>query len=196
MKRLFAQTMLLFLVLAPPQAGRAGGSVGVNPPAAVIGPRIVLIIRHAEKPDDPNDPNLSPRGMERAAALATVIPRDFPKPDFLLATKRSAHSNRPFETLEPLGKRLHLPIDSSYLDKDFAGLAHQVLTDPKYAGKVVLIAWHHGKIASLAHALGASSAPDKWNSQTFDRVWQLSYAEGTATWKDLPQKALPGDAKD
>jgi len=34
-------------------------------------PKTVYIIRHAEKPEDPHDPNLSPQGVERAQALAT-----------------------------------------------------------------------------------------------------------------------------
>jgi len=29
-------------------------------------PRLVLLTRHAEKPDDPSDPNLSPAGKQRA----------------------------------------------------------------------------------------------------------------------------------
>jgi hypothetical protein len=66
------------------------------------GPRIVMIIRHAEKPAGTNgekDPNLSERGYERAAALAIVIPERFPKPDFLIATKRTKGSHRPVETI-------------------------------------------------------------------------------------------------
>jgi hypothetical protein len=70
-----------------------------------------------------------------------------------------------------------------------------VLTNPKYADKVVLIAWHHGKIPDLAKALGVQDAPAKWNSKVFDRVWQITYDHGKATWKDLPQDALPGDSK-
>jgi hypothetical protein len=58
----------------------------------------------------------------------------------------------------------------------------------------VLIAWHHGKIPELAQALGVKDAPDKWNSKVFDRVWEITYDEKGVIWKDLPQKALPGDS--
>ncbi len=165
---------------------------------AANGPRIVMIIRHAEKPPGAKaekDPNLSSRGYERAAALAKVIPERFPKPDFLIATKRTKSSNRPVETITPLSNVLHEPIESTFKDEAFEPLAHAVLTNPKYAGKVVLIAWHHGKIPDLAKALGVKDAPDKWNSQVFDRVWQITYDNGAATWKDLPEDALPGDSK-
>jgi phosphohistidine phosphatase SixA len=165
---------------------------------AANGPRIVMIIRHAEKPPGAKaekDPNLSSRGYERAAALAKVIPERFPKPDFLIATKRTKSSNRPVETITPLSNVLHEPIESTFKDEAFERLAHAVLTNPKYAGKVVLIAWHHGKIPDLAKALGAEDVPNKWNSQVFDRVWQITYDNGAATWKDLPEDALPGDSK-
>jgi len=162
------------------------------------GPQLIMIIRHGEKPEDSKedkDPNLSPRGFERAAALAMVIPKDFPHPDFLFATKKSSHSNRPMETIEPLAKKLHEPIEATFSDEQYATLAHKLLTDPRYQGKVVMIAWHHGKIPELAHALGASEAPAKWNGKVFDRVWEITYTGGTATWTDLPQKALPGDSE-
>jgi len=168
------------------------------PATQPAGPRIVMIIRHAEKPDETTgakDPDLSKRGYERAAALAKVIPDRFPIPDFLIATKRSKGSNRPVETITPLSQAINENIESTFSDDQFAQAANEVLTDPKFTGKVVLIAWHHGKIPDLAKALGVKDCPDKWNPQVFDRVWQITYENGVASWKDLPQKALPGDAE-
>ena len=165
------------------------------------GPRMILIIRHGEKPGDPDkedkknkDPNLSPRGYERAAALAHVIPDNFVRPDYLFATHKSAHSLRPIETITPLSNALHENIEEEFKDDGFAALARKVLTDGKYANKVVLISWHHGKIPELAHALGASDAPDKWNGKVFDRVWEITFDSGKVSFLDLPQKALPGDS--
>ncbi len=125
-------------------------------PDVPAGPRMVMIIRHAEKPDGVDgkkDPDLSKRGFERADALAKVIPDHFPRPDFLIATRKSKGSNRPVETLTPLSEALHETIDSSFSSEAIDDVAHTVLTDPKYAGKTVLIAWHHGKIPDLAKAL-------------------------------------------
>ncbi len=168
------------------------------------GPRIVMIIRHAEKPDaDPTatekDINLSKRGFERAEALAKALcgegRADFPRPDFLIATKASKGSNRPVETITPLAAALHEPIESTFKDKEFAEVAHAVLTDPKYAGKTVLIAWHHGTIPDLAKALGVKDPPQKWQDEVFDRVWEITYNNGTASLKNLPEGALPGDSQ-
>lgn len=194
----FARGLLILTTLLIGQSRLDGNPAQRAQAASVAGPRLVLLIRHAEKPDaakEDNDPNLSKRGFERAEALAKVIPANFAQPDFILATRQSAHSNRPVETVEPLAKRLNLQIESSFKDDEFAALAHEVMTDPKFAGKTVLIAWHHGKIPELAHSLGASNAPDKWDGKQFDRVWEISYDHGMATFSNRAQRALPGDAE-
>ena len=160
-------------------------------------PRIVLIIRHAEKPEETDgvkNPDLAPQGFQRADALAKVIPAHFPRPDFLIATKRSQGSNRPIETITPLSQALGEPIEADFKDADVDEVAREVLTDPRFTGKVVLIAWHHGKIPELAQDLGASNVPDKWNPDVFDRVWEITYGKGAPIWQNLPQKALPGDS--
>jgi len=183
--------LALFLWISP-------RSVFPAPTTQSAGPHIILIIRHAEKPDPTDatpDINLSPRGFQRADALAKTIPDHFPRPDFLIATMQSKNSNRPIETITPLAAALHEKIEAAFKDDEFDQAAHEVLTDPKFAGKTVLIAWHHGKIPELAKALGANNVPDKWNPTVFDRVWEITYDAGVPTWKDLPQNALPGDSQ-
>ena len=185
--------LILLLALNPLRAAAA-------PDSPSPGPRIIMIIRHAEKPESADatkdkDPNLSKRGYERADALAKILPASFPKPDFLFATQKSPNSDRPLETITPLAKALHMEINSTYPNADFDQLAHALLTDPKYAGKTILIAWHHGKIPALAKALGIQAPPEPWDPTVFDRVWQITYDAHTPTLKDLPQKALPGDAE-
>jgi phosphohistidine phosphatase SixA len=163
--------------------------------AVVHGPHIVMIIRHAEKPEVSGDPNLTPKGYERANALAKVIPDNFGKPDFLIATKKTKGSDRPAETITPLSKAIAETIDTTYKADDVSTLAHEVLSNPKYNGKIVLIAWHHGKIPDLAKALGVTNAPEKWQPEVFDRVWKITFDKGVATWQDLPEHALPGDSE-
>jgi len=163
------------------------------------GPKLVMIIRHAEKPEETaageKDPNLSKQGFARADALAKVIPEHFPRPDFLIATKKTKGSDRPAETITPLSKALGEPIEATAKDDDFAAVARDVLTNPKYDGKVVLIAWHHGKIPELAKALGVTDAPAKWDARVFDRVWEVTFENGKAVWKDVPQRAMAGDSE-
>lgn len=72
-------------------------------------------------------------------------------------------------------------------------MAHTILNEPAFAGEVVLICWHHGKIPQIAKALGIAKPP-KWDGKIFDRVWQITFAKGKATLADLPQQLLFGDA--
>ncbi|MFA6920507.1 MAG: histidine phosphatase family protein [Gallionella sp.] len=157
----------------------------------------VIIIRHGEKPGDPATDNeadgtdLSTRGYERAGALAPYIPDTFGKPDFLFATQASKHSNRPVETITPLAQALNLKIDSKHADDDFQKVADDILGNSKYAGKFILICWHHGKIPELTTALGGTPPYATWPGTVFDRVWKIDYSKGGGAPKNLPVANYP-----
>jgi hypothetical protein len=126
-------------------------------PAKPQPPATVLLIRHAEKLTDGRI-DLSPTGFEHARLLPKVFSPaaarpDLPTPQVLFATHISEHSNRPVQTVTPLAAALHLPIDDSFSNEDYPALAAALLSG-KYAGKTVLVVWHHGKIPQLASALG------------------------------------------
>ena len=72
-------------------------------------------------------------------------------------------------------------------------VASNILTDSKYAGKVVLVCWHHGNIPNLATALGVTNPPD-WPGSVFDRVWAISYSNGAASLANEAQTLLYGDS--
>jgi len=161
-------------------------------------PQRVLIIRHAEKPEqDETSIHLSPEGRKHANELYRLFkesedrPSPFPTPVFIFAAGTSKHSNRSVETVTPLAQRLKRNINQEYRDEDYEKLAHEILTNRKYAGKTILVSWHHGTIPELANRLKATDAPKKWKDSVFDRVWQIDYdKEGQATFQDLPQQLL------
>jgi hypothetical protein len=161
-------------------------------------PATILLIRHAEKLTDGRI-DLSPTGFERARLLPKVFSPagarpDLPTPQVLFATHISKHSNRPVQTVTPLAAALHLPINDSFNDDDYPALASALLSG-KYAGKVVLVVWHHGKIPQLASALGATPPYTPWPDSQYDRIWRIDYANGKATLQDLPYAVMPGDSK-
>jgi hypothetical protein len=165
-------------------------------------PAIVFIIRHAEKPlGDEKLPDLTPTGYKRAQALpwlflqepgSTQLPR-LPRPSAIFATATSKHSNRPIETVTPLSQALHLPIDHDFEDRETSAVAKEVLSG-KYAGKVVLICWHHGEMPHLAEAFGVTNAPSKWNDTVFDQIWMLEWVDGKPQFSTLSESLLPGDS--
>lgn len=149
----------------------------------------ILLIRHAEKPATGTD--LAPAGQARAQAYVAyfqnyAIGGNLVKPQYIFAAADSDESHRPRLTVEPLAQALGLSIDDKHKDKDYAKVAEDLLTHPKYDGSNVLVCWHHGEILDLAAALGASAStlpasanwPAKWPGDVFGWVLQLCYDAG------------------
>jgi broad specificity phosphatase PhoE len=139
----------------------------------------ILVMRHAEKNQDPDDPNLSAAGYLRAKQLATFIPERFGPPKFIFATAVSKHSARPLETVQPLASAIGVTIDQSFADQDYGALAKQITHDPRYTGRLTLVCWHHGNIPNLCRSLGAPSGeyPDPWNPTVFNLILCLTRSD-------------------
>jgi hypothetical protein len=159
-------------------------------------PAVIFLVRHAEKVTD-GSIDLSTAGQQRAQLLARAFSESgsqLPTPQALFAAHLSAHSNRSLQTLTPLATALHLPVDDSFRDEDFAGLAAALLSG-KYSGKVVLVAWHRGKLPQLAAALGAKPPYAVWPQEQYDRMWRIDYADGKAVLQELPYPTPSDSAK-
>ena len=141
---------------------------------------VVLIIRHAEKPE--RGQGLSAAGKRRAKAYVEYF-RDLyvdSHPlhlDYLVAAADSENSHRPRLTLEPLSKALRLKLDLRFTHQHCEDLAKELRA--KEHGKHILICWRHGEMPQLLRALGADPArllPDaKWPEHEFGWVVQLRY---------------------
>jgi broad specificity phosphatase PhoE len=180
-----------------------------------MAPARIVILRHGEKlgapesPDDPASPDLSPAGYARAQMLATLIPKKFGPLDYLFAAADSKTSHRPVETVKPLAKIIGFGpdrFDKIYPNNSYAKLADDLLKRPEYAGKLIVICWHHGNIPALGAALGATwaqlaTAPEligraapglgglKWDPKVFDRFWVLDFgAEEGVKFQSMPQQ--------
>jgi hypothetical protein len=170
--RLLFCGLLIFIMNA------AAGETGQDD--AALKDVLILIIRHAEKPDNGSD--LSTAGEERAKAYVnyfksfTVNSRPS-APDYLIVAADSKKSRRPRQTLEPLSQATGLAIDGRFSDKQFQELAEEIRTRPP--GKHILICWHHGEIPQLVRALGADPAPllpkSQWPAEVYGWIIQLRY---------------------
>lgn len=154
-------------------------------------PRTIYLMRHAEKPTSPNDPNLSAAGVVRAEKLPGYFPSllaDGQVVDYIFAAKASKNSNRSVETITPLAASLRLPIDQSYPDTSYRAIAENILSNGSYAQKTILIAWHHSTLPKLARALGATNVPKKWPGASFDLIWKLTYLpDGGASLQQIKE---------
>ena len=170
--------------------------------AAFSQPAQIILLRHAEKPDDPAAVNLSPRGEGRARALVSLLGTNSPLTSnapvaALYATRvtKHGHSHRTGETLAPLARELGLPVQTPYETELYSLLARDILSNRAYQGKTVVICWTHHDIAGLAAALGVRPKPPPWKEKTFDRLWLVRPSARTAEFQDLPQRLLKGDSK-
>jgi len=199
--------VLLFVSLLPVSLASAHIPLTTAPPvlqndAASKAPAVVFIIRHAEKPMADKDAHLAPQGYKRAEALpslflqqagSTKLPR-LPRPAVLFATAPSKHSIRPIETITPLAQALHLKINEDYADLETGPIAKDVMSG-KFAGKVVLICWHHGEIPHLAEAFEVKPPTKHWDDTVFDQIWMLEWIVGVPQISVLPEHLLPGDSE-
>jgi hypothetical protein len=151
--------------------------------AAFAQPARILLIRHGEKPTNPDNPHLTPAGRDRANRWMAYFTNATDQiPDFLFAPRPSEKrpSVRAIETLEPLAHHLGKPIETPFGAGDYAKLADQLLTDPRYKGKTIAICWVHQVLPQFASALGVDPEPDPWESNVFDRVYLLTFENGKA----------------
>jgi hypothetical protein len=184
--------------------------------------RKIMLIRHAEKPEDAvqgvdvngNDGKefLIVRGWQRAGALARFFAPARPQfqrsgieqPQFLFASgpvskKRKkagggSKSYRPEQTITPLSQLLGstVPLNVNFVE----GEEEQVAAAAIACEGVVLIAWQHENIPAIADAiLGKTSVvPSKWPGDRFDVVWVFDLGQaGGYAFSQVPQMLLAGD---
>lgn len=163
------------------------------------GPAQVILIRHAEKPEEGHD--LSLKGRERAAALVPYFQEtpevlEFMKPVAIYAQKSTdGHpSRRPVQTVQPLAAALKLPV-RQFGHSDFQDMVKEIRGAAEYEGKTVLICWEHHVITKIANEFGVKDPPDF--PSAFDRTWIISFpAGGKPKLRDVPQKLMYGDRSD
>ncbi|MFK7750554.1 MAG: hypothetical protein AB8B65_19335 [Kordia sp.] len=163
-------------------------------------PKEILILRHAEKPAEASNENLSTKGYERAAALAYYMPATFGKIDHIFAAGvgHKSHSERPRETITPLAERLDKKVHDSYLKYQYKEMITHIFSDDKYTDSTIAMAWQHTDIEAIANAFGTKDVPtSKWPGSCFDLVWKLIYnGDKTYTLTQIPQLLMYGDTDD
>jgi len=181
--------------------------------AALIGagtayaePAQVILIRHAEKPA--TGPELNAQGFKRAEALVkffrnnpAVTAYGTPVAIYAAAPKHEDSSVRSIQTVTPLAKALGLGVDTSFTRGQTNKIVRAIMEDPAYDGRLVLICWQHTNLVEIAQNLAAYNnsprleVPLVWPDETFDRAWILNLKNGkVVSFKDLPQRLLPGDS--
>lgn len=175
-----------------------------------------MLIRHAEKPENPppkgvdengaEDKNaLIVHGWERAGALVPFFRTPWVQgiriPTVIYAAGISdqpvmvdgddiAKSLRAEQTVTPLAQALSLNVQNQYL----VGQEDLLVRSIEKETAVVLVAWEHKHIPLIAQKLSAV-APDKWpGKDVFDIVWVFEAGDGGYSFLSIAQELLAGDS--
>ncbi|KAH6604626.1 phosphoglycerate mutase family [Trichoderma cornu-damae] len=156
--------------------------------AVMASAQTVYFIRHGEKPDDDDDPNLSAEGVQRAQCLRTVFGASSNYTiDYIIAEKPKDGSRiRALNTVAPLAQDLGLTVDTS-CGKTKSDCVADLVDDYKGSGNI-LICWEHNELTNIAEALGVKKAPE-YPDDSFDLIWTdpLPYNSITSiTSEDCP----------
>ena len=163
-------------------------------------PAQVILIRHAEKPEQGNV--LSTKGRERAAALAPYFAEtDYltthgtPAAIYAMSAPKGDSSLRAIETVTPLADQLKITIKDSIERDNYRKMVEEIKSSPTYHGKTILICWEHKLIPEIARAFGALQTPGRWPPSVYDRTWVISFdSSGKPTFQNHAQRLMYGDS--
>jgi hypothetical protein len=203
-------------VAGQPAAARLVAVPRLLDPAPAAAPaRVIMIIRHGEKPGDtpgrgiaasgrPDKHSLTPRGWSRARSLTTLFTADpaadtahLPAPGAIYAAGATGGGTgqRTRETVGPLSSRLNVPVNTVYGKGQESALVRTAIAQAE-RGKPVLICWQHGEIPAIASKLKVvgQQPPRYWPDSRYDVVWKFTETPDGWTFSQVPQLVLAGDS--
>jgi len=118
----------------------------------VAPPSTVILVRHAEKADDGDDPDLTELGRARAQELAHTLGA------LDIRAVYATQYARTQETARPLAESLGLSVTVAQATSDYAGeMASLIRTE--HLGQIVVVVSHSNTVPAIIDALGAGPAP-------------------------------------
>jgi hypothetical protein len=181
---------------------------------AIAQPAKIIILRHGEKK---NGHELCDLGIHRAQALAMQFLGRNARPSLLPPEGPAAIlaiTLHTIETITPTAQTWGLPVKAlpiagrekggekdGDLDKSTKEAAQDVLTNPAYAGKTVIMVWEHKRIASKENNAAQTSLrallhldqatpppPEKWEGENYNFFWIVTYGPGNQVTVDTSQR--------
>jgi broad specificity phosphatase PhoE len=180
-------------------------------PAGVAPQDVVMLIRHAEKPDgelpgvdadgNEDDSSLTEVGWQRANRLVDLFDPAQGAPRAGLARPTAIYAagvtddgegQRTRETVAPLADRLGLPVETEYGRGQEKKLVDRVVDEQG----PVLISWQHSGITEIADAFPSvkPKPPSEWPDDRFDVVWTFTRTDDGWRFAQVPEDLLPGDS--
>jgi len=191
-------SLLLAVVTVAGGCAASADAVAAHGAPALSGAEtVVVVVRHAERADEPgareDDPDLSASGHARAEALAKALA------DARIGVIYTTERRRTVQTAEPVARRFGLSIrDGTIEARDGAGYGAELLARlrTEHRGETVLVVGHSNTVPGIVGALSGYDIPEIDDAE-YDRVYIVVLADeaparlfrtrfGTATPIPLP----------
>ena len=137
--------------------------------------KTILLVRHAEKIDDSQDPELSPQGKERAQRLVKTIGKYKPGGFFSTDFKRTR------DTLAPLAAKREKKIEI-YDPRKPQELIDTIM---KSKTKRFVISGHSNTIPGLANLIAKKEVFKNLNDSEHSVIWLVRLNDGKVTRLEL-----------
>lgn len=131
----------------------------------------VILVRHAEKVLEVEDPPLTPAGEERARELVHALG------GLAIDAVFSTPFRRTLATAEPLAAAGHEVVVTPVTPTYAADLASKIRAE--HAGGVVVVVSHSNTIPEVIRALGVDNAPEIPESD-YDNLFVVTFSDGCA----------------
>jgi broad specificity phosphatase PhoE len=170
--RAVALALLLAVVTVTGGCAASAEAVAAHATPALTGAEtVVVVVRHAERADEPgareDDPDLSASGHARAEALAEALA------DARIGAIYTTDRRRTVQTAEPVARRFGLSIRDREIDaRDGAGYGTALMERlrAEHRGETVLVVGHSNTVPAIVSALSGYDIPDIDDAE-FDRVY-------------------------
>ena len=135
---------------------------------AIAQDKTIILVRHAEKADASQDPELSPDGKQRAERLVKAIKKYKPGAVYSTDFKRTR------DTVAPMASRRKLQVQTYDARKP----AELVDTIMKSKTKRFLVAGHSNTIPGLANLLGKKELFKNLDDSEYGAIWIVRIKDG------------------
>ncbi|KAJ3260429.1 hypothetical protein HK103_000571 [Boothiomyces macroporosus] len=131
-----------------------------------VAAQTIYFIRHGEQ--DANS------GEDLSAQVFAGKKQKYPSPDTLIAQNPADHSHRAVETITPLSHVLNIPIQDQCDRDDITCATNLINSNIQKGSKIVLVAWEHGQLGSIAANFVSGPAP-VYPGSHYDLIWEVDY---------------------
>lgn len=155
-------------------------------------PAEIVLIRHAEKPKDGNE--LSEDGQKRAQLLVGFLSqnREINKNGpiavvYAMGQSEVTKSIRAIQTVQPFVDATQTPLITEYKKKKYLEMIQNIMNNPEYDHKTVLICWEHKVLNEIAEGFGIDPKPAAWGKDVYNLVWIIDLKHKQPKMKVIPQ---------